>query len=234
MSSFDPEAYYAGSDDASVDTHLSPDPHYDRRFSVASEVLPPDMMYHPRRESNYSYGSDGRLRLDYSNTTGLPSPPLSTSQPSPSMIANLRLDTARDGQVTPPIPYFPLSETDDPAVRVSLFPAPPTHRPSSTSAASSPRSPGRRNTGGTQRSPVSPPFTVPQPLQQQQPTLPYTCTFRDHEYGQMALVPPDTETNQTPMYTIDVHPNCFMPTSYITTVWRGREFVGRFESVNLR
>ncbi|PSR76728.1 hypothetical protein PHLCEN_2v8325 [Hermanssonia centrifuga] len=46
----------------------------------------------------------------------------------------------------------------------------------------------------------------------------------------MILSPPRDETDRTPLYIIDVHPNCFIPTSYITTISRGnKEFVARFE-----
>ena len=51
----------------------------------------------------------------------------------------------------------------------------------------------------------------------------------------MTLMPPSEQRDRTPLYTVDVHPNCFSPASFITTVWHGHDhdedFVGRFEFV---
>ena len=73
-------------------------------------------------------------------------------------------------------------------------------------------------------SPLSPTFHIP-----------YTCAFSHRPNGDLVLEPPEGATDITPLYVINVHPNVFVPTSYITTIRRGRapqDIVGRFECVN--
>ena len=52
--------------------------------------------------------------------------------------------------------------------------------------------------------------------------VPCTCEFRPMGYGTMALYPPKNASDQTPLYVISVSPNCFVPTSFVTTVESGR------------
>jgi hypothetical protein len=71
-------------------------------------------------------------------------------------------------------------------------------------------------------------------------TVPCTCTFRPTGNGTMGLYVraplPSPREDDPPLYHISVSPNCFLPTSFLTTVERGgtRELVASFEWVSLQ
>ncbi|KAJ3555220.1 hypothetical protein NM688_g2700 [Phlebia brevispora] len=228
LSTFDPEAFYGASDAGSVfsggPSPISPVSRYGRRYSEASELVLPPEMGHRQDSSAASYRSAGQRSDDYSsylNAAGLPTPPLSSSHHSSSIHSVLPPDTrgAPNGRSA----YFAALETDDPAVIRTAFPQPPDHYPTT-------RQP-RRGTNGSQ----GPTMQIPtaQPYQPEPPSPPFVFTFHDGQFGQMSLLPPENwRDNKTPLYIIDVHPNCFIPTSHITTLRRARthnELVGRFE-----
>ncbi|KAI0095035.1 hypothetical protein BDY19DRAFT_62205 [Irpex rosettiformis] len=52
--------------------------------------------------------------------------------------------------------------------------------------------------------------------------VPCICVFRPMGNGTMALYPPKMTADQTPLYVVGVSPNCFVPTSFVTTVESGR------------
>lgn len=205
--------------------------HQDRRFSVASEVLPQEFRH--RRDSSgtdstqsaYSTGNNGVLSPTGSLSTA---PYRSTMRASPSDLTNLQAS----------ISYFSISETDDPAVQQSLVSPTRSHYSSPTqSNVPSLVSPTSSHASSSLRSPLllsaRPPQLSRRPSDLVVPQLPYTCAFQDTNPGCMVLLPPGDASDRGPLYHIEVRPNCFMPSSYITTVLRGnRDFVGRFESVH--
>lgn len=162
--------------------------------------------------------------MEYINTTGLPSPPQSTMRARSATSSSLSIDRQAS------ISYFSVSETDDAAVRASGLPSPASHRSRQGSVAS-PTSASSSRSAHLSPLVLSVPLNSPRSgLNQLQP--PYTCAFQDAGIGNMVLAPPRDAPNQTPLYFIDVRPNCFMPTSFVTSVYRGnREPVGRFECV---
>lgn len=160
------------------------------------------------------------------------------------MLETLQLNPPSRTSSIAPSTYYPVSETDDPAV-IRTFPEPPHGAyPSpapSTLGVPSIRSLVRSTTSHSGWSPTQPTqlqtqthMPAPQPYRTELPPLPYICAFENKQYGQMILKAPENWTDQTPLYYIEVHPNCFMPTSFITSVFRGggqRELLARFECV---
>jgi len=65
------------------------------------------------------------------------------------------------------------------------------------------------------------------------PTVPVTYSFSRVSSSAMILIPPEDFPDSRPRYHISVNLNCFMPSSYITTIHRGAtengQFVGDFE-----
>lgn len=218
---------------------------YNRRFSDASAVLPIDHARQRRdsftsEETSYTFGKPQQY-LGYA-----PSPGISRA---PSFL--------EDGRQTvmSHLSSLQLDETDDPAVARSVFTPPTRNLPSLQSLPSAARTPAEYRSvqsrspslasayshspslaSGASLSPVSPlsvsplPMPRPTPSPQQQVTLPYTCAFRMSTNGSMVLAPPETFTDLSPLYRIEVCPNVFTPTSYITKVYRGSTtFLGQFE-----
>jgi len=66
-----------------------------------------------------------------------------------------------------------------------------------------------------------------------QPTKPVRYTFSPLTFNSMALVPPEDCQDPRPPYHISVAMNCFLPSSFVTTISRGAtehgELVGDFE-----
>jgi hypothetical protein len=67
------------------------------------------------------------------------------------------------------------------------------------------------------------------------PTVAMTYTFSPHSTNAMLVLPPEDSPDTRPKYYVSVGPNCWNPTSWITTVRRGAsesgELVGDFEWV---
>ncbi|KAI0814806.1 hypothetical protein BC629DRAFT_1588506 [Irpex lacteus] len=72
---------------------------------------------------------------------------------------------------------------------------------------------------------------LPPPSERLNLPVPGTCIFKPTGNGTMALYPPKKAALQTPLYIINVSPNCFVPTSFVTTVESGRteRLVATFE-----
>ncbi|KAI0348349.1 hypothetical protein BDW22DRAFT_78430 [Trametopsis cervina] len=227
ISDFDRSSVYTPTDrrpsTASADPSTSA--FHDRRFSMASDVLPLEIEHQRQRSSASSTGSGSYHNSPLSpeeailNAAGLPTPPSSALRRSPSSIVNPSSSGHSD------ISYLTISEGDDPAV-LGSFPA--------SHGSLSPLSTGTFGSYPSHhpQSPLihtisrSPSYATPQ-LQ-----VPCTCAFYDIGVGAIALHPPADTPNPTPLYIIKVTPNVFMPTSYITTVERGgpiRQLVARFE-----
>jgi hypothetical protein len=191
----------------------------DRRYSEASNVLPIDIG-HSERSSSGSSNSSARSHgsptayAPILNAAGLPTPPGSSEH---------RHDLSYGSLVNGPssVSYLSIADHDDPAVLSSL------HHYSRDSL--SPLSGGFRTFSNPQSPLISPPLRARASTSQMQ--VPCVCTFYDGYNGSMGLYPPGNMENQTPLYLIRVAPNCFMPTSYITTIERGgsRQLVARFE-----
>lgn len=66
-------------------------------------------------------------------------------------------------------------------------------------------------------------------------TSPVVYTFSPLSFNSMIIAPPPTAPDATPRYHISVSLNCFIPSSFITTIRRGSteygEYVGDFEYV---
>jgi len=46
----------------------------------------------------------------------------------------------------------------------------------------------------------------------------------------MVLAPPDASTDLSPLYRVEVYPNVFTPSSYVTKIYRGNhDFISQFE-----
>ncbi|TFK39473.1 hypothetical protein BDQ12DRAFT_734834 [Crucibulum laeve] len=73
----------------------------------------------------------------------------------------------------------------------------------------------------------------PQYVIAKKPTIPVTYTFSPLSFNSMILVPPADAPDTRPPYNIAVSMNCFIPSSFITTIRRGGteygDFVGDFE-----
>ncbi|KAF7799287.1 hypothetical protein EIP86_010519 [Pleurotus ostreatoroseus] len=234
VSTFEPDDYYGDvtSVISSPSSPASPGSSHQRqrRFSDASEVLPPT----ERRSHNSSGSSQRSDYAPYLNAAGLPTPPLAPRQPAVSIMESLRLDVPSRMNNPAANSFFSVSETDDPAV-IRNFPEPPRGyypSPSPTASNASLRPPVRTTSQSTYAASLPTQMPQAQPPRPELPPLPYICTFQEKQYGQMILAPPENWTDQTPMYHIEVYPNCFMPSSYITSISRGngqRELVARFE-----
>jgi hypothetical protein len=65
------------------------------------------------------------------------------------------------------------------------------------------------------------------------PTEPIKYTFSPQSFNTMLLVPPPDVQDTRPLYHISVALNCFIPSSFVTTIRRGAseygEYVGEFE-----
>lgn len=196
-------------------------------------MLPPEHVKYrsdsSSEESSYTFGKPGQY-LGYN-----PTPALSRA---PSF-----LDDGRQ-TVLSHFSDLQIDETDDPAVARSMFMHPPRHAPSLPSLPSASRSQIDHRSyqsrspsllSGSSHSPISPLSASPAPMTRampspQQLTLPYTCAFRMSTNGSMVLAPPDTATDLSPLYRVEVFPNVFTPTSYITKVYRGNTILlGQFE-----
>ena len=215
--------------------------HLNRRFSDASGVLPSEPARSRRdsssEESSYTFGKPQEQYLSYAPTPGLITPPGSSSRDSSFL---------DDGRQTVMSYYtdVQIDETDDPAVTRSVFQHSSRHTPSLPSLPSANRSvvdhrsmqSGSPSLGSQGLiSPISPLSISPmqrQPSSPQQISLPYTCSFRMSTNGSMVLAPPEASTDLSPLYRVEVYPNVFTPTSFITKIYRGSTvFLAQFECV---
>ncbi|KIP12536.1 hypothetical protein PHLGIDRAFT_261145 [Phlebiopsis gigantea 11061_1 CR5-6] len=242
-----------GSDSSSVNTIQE----YERRYSiasVASEMVLPHAMRARRAttassgsdESSYTFGQAEHYNAGQQGLTIPPSPPMGmlSAQDYPS----------DDRQST--YSYFPVDAADDPAVQRSIhaYPSPPlsaytpsNYAPSFSSRHSNPTTSLHPPPAASQRSstnlnvktfqmlqpssPRTPPSARPAPLLGVRTDVgPSICTFRMAQDKTMILAV-ENSTDLTPLYKIEVFPNCFTPTSYITRVFRGSgsAYVGQFE-----
>lgn len=231
VSTFDPEVLYASSESECTPSSEHGHP---RRFSDASAVLPIEDYQSRASSSSQPLRGNGKQEhvLTYLNISSpYPSPPASASYHRSPTLAPSNGSVHRKTSVS----YFSVSETDDPAVRASLHPQPlPTSSHISyNSTISSPTSLSSGRQSHT--SPLIRPARSSNPPQRHLPELPqlqppYTCTFHDEKPGWMVVMPPEDAPNQRPLYRVEVRPNVFMPTSYITSVYRATgELLARFE-----
>lgn len=69
------------------------------------------------------------------------------------------------------------------------------------------------------------------------PTRQTTYTFSPQSFNSMLLLPPPEAQNTRPIYHISVAMNCFIPSSYVTTLRRGAseygDCVAEFEYVSI-
>lgn len=194
-------------------------------------------LIHRRQDSEESSHTFGKA--------GAPTHYLTYNAPAPGIITppltSMRAGTSfeEDGRSTS-LSYFSISDSDDPAVRMSLG-AQSQYGHSSLASPSlgslpSTRSPRVQSQIQTSprfipQSPVSP-VSLPARRVPTPPavTLPYVCAFRMSTNGSMILAPPDTSTDLSPLYRVEVFSNVFLPTSFITKVYRGSTvYLGQFE-----
>ncbi|PPR02229.1 hypothetical protein CVT24_011457 [Panaeolus cyanescens] len=76
-------------------------------------------------------------------------------------------------------------------------------------------------------SPALPEESPPQYARARIPTLPVRYTFCQLSFNTMLLIPPAESQDTRPQYHISVNMNCFVPTSFITTIHRGAIAYGR-------
>ncbi|KAF9041414.1 hypothetical protein BJ165DRAFT_1530141 [Panaeolus papilionaceus] len=84
-----------------------------------------------------------------------------------------------------------------------------------------------RNEMARTPSPSLPEESPPQYARARIPTKPVRYTFCQLSFNTMLLIPPAESQDTRPQYHISVNMNCFVPTSFITTIHRGAIAYGR-------